>query len=425
MNKLLKLLLLLGKIIIFIIMSGIGIYACYVSTGASLTVILKSFSGNTRVVLMNSVITIQVAMFFSNLSKNAVLKYRPQHYRFISRVGAMTFIVSVVSSIGFFVTSNIDAKTFKDNIYTVQQLYNLIPLFDILPFYNWIVKNTTNIIYIFLICVILDKISITFPLIGFDIMAGINFTDKQKLEPSLIDKILVIIFHKPMKWINDKYNMITCNFKTGHNDKILVTNCNQNPITNSLQKNSVIKNLSQTDYNNNNLVTSPFFNNLVTNGNQNPITNPLQLVTKNPSRPPIDLTKSKTDYSWSRDQHTNKNVTKNEKNLSQVDYNIKDLVTNSLPQKLVTKNSSQTDYSKLINTIDDYIIINYVKGDKIKVAQVKEIFGIKKSSRIWSNEIIHKLRSAKINPDNNRLYRVEVKEDKEAKNKSKNTKTTN
>ena len=85
---------------------------------------------------------------------------------------------------------------------SVKEIFNIIPYVNNLAFYDWMVNVTTNLIFTWSVCVLLDVMAIKLPPVGFDLLAGIK---NKRRQHSLIGMLTAIIIYKPKKLIENKY----------------------------------------------------------------------------------------------------------------------------------------------------------------------------------------------------------------------------
>lgn len=188
----------------------LGLLSGVFSTYATIIPISLSFKGLTKSIMIGIFIIVQISVFFLAMTKNYIAKETPQHFLLINRIANMLMLVSIISTITFFNMSKSNIAGHKESII---DLYKIIPFLDVLPFYNWIISITVNVVFVWSVCIILDVLAIKMPLIGFDIMMGI----KEKINhATTLSKIFTILSYKPKAWINDKYNSLG-----------LEENCNQ------------------------------------------------------------------------------------------------------------------------------------------------------------------------------------------------------
>ena len=86
---------------------------------------------------------------------------------------------------------------------------------------------------------------------------------------------------------------------------------------------------------------------------------------------------------------------------------------NVSPKKTNENQELENEKLTLNEKIDEYIILNYVSGQKINVSQLKKEFGFKAQDRNWADKIRPHLKTCFIDPKNNRLTRTSIdKKDK-------------
>ena len=85
---------------------------------------------------------------------------------------------------------------------SVKEIFNIILYVNNLAFYDWMVNVTTNLIFTWSVCVLLDVMAIKLPPVGFDLLAGIK---NKKRQHSLIGMLAAIIIYKPKTLIESKY----------------------------------------------------------------------------------------------------------------------------------------------------------------------------------------------------------------------------
>lgn len=195
MNKLIK--FLIGMFLILI-----GIFSALFSTYATIVPISMSFKNYTKLIMIGIFVIIQISVFFLAMTKNYIARETPQHYILINRITNILMFVSIVSTITFF---SMNSQTVLDHEKSISELYRIIPGLKLLPFYNWILDISVNIIFIWSVCIILDVLAIKSPLIGFDIMFGIKY---KRNYTTIFSMIFVILTHKPKILIESKYKSL-------------------------------------------------------------------------------------------------------------------------------------------------------------------------------------------------------------------------
>lgn len=205
LNKLFR-----GLIGLFLIL--LGLCSAIFSTYATIIPISLSFKDIAKIVIIGIFIIVQVSVFFLTMTKNYIAKETPQHYLLINRISNMLMLVSIVSTITFFNMSKHSIEGHKESIIDI---YRIIPGLNILPFYNWIIDITINIVFIWSVCIILDVLAIKMPLIGFDIMMGIK---EKRSYTTMLSMIIAILTHKPKTFIENKYSEI---LENNQNKKVI------------------------------------------------------------------------------------------------------------------------------------------------------------------------------------------------------------
>lgn len=195
MNKLIK--FLIGMFLILI-----GIFSALFSTYATIVPISMSFKNYTKLIMIGIFVIIQISVFFLAMTKNYIARETPQHYILINRIANILMFVSIVSTITFF---SMNSQTVSEHEKSISELYRIIPGLKLLPFYNWILDISVNIIFIWSICIILDVLAIKSPLIGFDIMFGIKY---KRNYTTIFSMIFAILTHKPKILIESKYKSL-------------------------------------------------------------------------------------------------------------------------------------------------------------------------------------------------------------------------
>ena len=177
----------------------LGIACGIVSTYATINPIQKAFTGDVRYIMIGLFIIVQISVFFLAMMKHYIEREAPQHYLLVSRISNLLMIVSIVSTITFF---NMNKHIVNAHSESVKELFNVIPYVKNLAFYDWLVNVTTNMIFTWSVCVLLDVMAIKLPPVGFDLLAGIKHKRKQH---SLIGMLVAIIVYKPKTIIETRY----------------------------------------------------------------------------------------------------------------------------------------------------------------------------------------------------------------------------
>ena len=149
----------------------LGVACGIVSTYATINPIQKAFTGDVRYIMIGLFIIVQISVFFLAMMKHYIEREAPQHYLLVSRISNLLMVVSIVSTITFF---NMNKHIVKEHSETIKEIFNVIPYAADLAFYNWMVNITTNIIFTWSVCVLLDVMAIKLPPVGFDLLAGIK-----------------------------------------------------------------------------------------------------------------------------------------------------------------------------------------------------------------------------------------------------------
>ena len=195
MNKLIK--FLIGMFLIFL-----GIFSALFSTYATIIPISMSFKNYTKLIMIGIFVIIQISVFFLAMTKNYIARETPQHYILINRIANSLMVVSIISTITFF---SMNSQTVLEHQKSISELYRIIPGLKLLPFYNWILDISVNIIFIWSVCIILDVLAIKSPLIGFDIIFGIKY---KRNYTTIFSMIFAILTHKPKILIESKYKSL-------------------------------------------------------------------------------------------------------------------------------------------------------------------------------------------------------------------------
>jgi hypothetical protein len=177
----------------------LGIACGIVSTYATINPIQKAFTGDVRYIMIVLFVIVQISVFFLAMMKHYIEREAPQHYLLVSRISNLLMIVSIVSTITFF---NMNKHIVKAHSDSIKEIFNIIPYVNKLGFYNWMVNITTNIIFTWSVCVLLDVMAIKLPPVGFDLLAGIK---NKRRQYSLIGMLAAIIIYKPKTMIENKY----------------------------------------------------------------------------------------------------------------------------------------------------------------------------------------------------------------------------
>lgn len=178
----------------------LGLFSAISSTYATIIPLIMSFEGITKSIMMWIFIIVQISVFFLAMIKNYIARETPQHYTLINRIANFLMLVSIFSTITFF---GINRTTVLEHQKSIKDIYNIVPFLKVLPCYDWIIGITVNIIFIWSVCIILDVLAIKMPLIGFDIIMSIK--EKRKID-TLTSKLIKIVTHRPIAWVNEKYN---------------------------------------------------------------------------------------------------------------------------------------------------------------------------------------------------------------------------
>lgn len=177
----------------------LGIACGIVSTYATINPIQKAFTGDVRYIMIGLFIIVQISVFFLAMMKHYIEREAPQHYLLVSRISNLLMIVSIVSTITFF---NMNKHIVKAHSDSIKEIFNIIPYVNNLVFYDWMVNVTTNLIFTWSVCVLLDVMAIKLPPVGFDLLAGIK---NKRRQHSLIGMLTAIIIYKPKTLIESKY----------------------------------------------------------------------------------------------------------------------------------------------------------------------------------------------------------------------------
>jgi len=177
----------------------LGIACCVVSTYATINPISMSFKGQVKYIMVALFVIVQISVFFLAMTKHHIEREAPQHYLLVSRISNLLMIVSIVSTITFF---NMNKHIVNAHSESVKELFNIIPYVKNLAFYDWLVNVTTNMIFTWSVCVLLDVMAIKLPPVGFDLLASIKHKRRQH---SLLGMILAILMYKPKTLIESKY----------------------------------------------------------------------------------------------------------------------------------------------------------------------------------------------------------------------------
>ena len=177
----------------------LGIACGVVSTYATINPIQKAFTGDVRYIMIGLFIIVQISVFFLAMMKHYIEKEAPQHYLLVSRISNLLMVVSIVSTITFF---NMNKHIVKAHSDSVKEIFNIIPYVNNLAFYDWMVNVTTNLIFTWSVCVLLDVMAIKLPPVGFDLLAGIK---NKRRQHSFIGMLAAIIIYKPKTLIESKY----------------------------------------------------------------------------------------------------------------------------------------------------------------------------------------------------------------------------
>lgn len=192
----------LFRFLIGCILIALGVCSAIFSTYATIIPITMSFRSVTQTIMIGIFIIVQISVFFLAMTKNYIAKETPQHYLLINRIANILLIVSIVSTITFFTINKHNVAGHKDSII---DLYKVIPFMERLPFYDWVLGITINFVFIWAICIILDLLAIKMPIIGFDVIMGIQ---EKQVYNTLISKLIAIVTYKPKMWIETKYNSL-------------------------------------------------------------------------------------------------------------------------------------------------------------------------------------------------------------------------
>lgn len=195
MNKFIK--FLIGMFLILL-----GIFSALFSTYATIIPISMSFKDYTKLIMIGIFVIIQISVFFLAMTKNYIARETPQHYILINRIANTLMFVSIVSTITFF---SMNSQTVLEHKKSISELYRIIPGLKLLPFYDWILDISVNIIFIWSVCIILDVLAIKSPLIGFDIMFGIKY---KRNYTTTLSMIFAILTHRPKIIIESKYKSL-------------------------------------------------------------------------------------------------------------------------------------------------------------------------------------------------------------------------
>lgn len=177
----------------------LGVACGIVSTYATINPIQKAFTGDVRYIMICLFIIVQISVFFLAMMKHYIEREAPQHYLLVSRISNLLMIVSIVSTITFF---NMNKHIVKEHSESIKEIFNIIPGISNLAFYDWLINTTTNIIFTWSVCVLLDVMAIKLPPVGFDLLAGIK---NKRRHHSLIGMLAAIIIHKPKTIIETRY----------------------------------------------------------------------------------------------------------------------------------------------------------------------------------------------------------------------------
>lgn len=177
----------------------LGVACGIVSTYATINPIQKAFTGDVRYIMIGLFIIVQISVFFLAMMKHYIEREAPQHYLLVSRISNLLMIVSIVSTITFF---NMNKHIVKEHSESIKEIFNIIPYVNNLAFYDWMVNVTTNIIFTWSVCVLLDVMAIKLPPVGFDLLAGIK---NKRRQHSLIGMLAAIIIYKPKTIIETRY----------------------------------------------------------------------------------------------------------------------------------------------------------------------------------------------------------------------------
>jgi hypothetical protein len=253
--------------------------------------------------------------------------------------------------------------------------------------------------------------SMFFPSVGSDLISGISTRKKIEIQDkTYLMKIFELLTYKPKKYIDnkckeygiiedqDRTNLIQDKFNSGQNKNVLKISGHENS--------GQIQNKFRTGYNKNEDMKAQdkepnkkINNNVL--GHEN--SGQGQTKTKKVSTPVI--TASPQNPENVLEQKT-QDTRQTEDKINIKEFKTQDIKTqdkNSGQNKIQDKNSGHEDK---IKNIDEYIILNYKSGDKIKVKELREKFNIK-NDREWKDKIIHNLESAFVNK-NKRLERKHI-----------------
>jgi len=197
----------LFKIMVGLFLILLGIFSAVFSTYATLVPIVMSFTDYIRIIMIGIFVIIQISVFFLSMTKNYIAREAPQHYVLINRLANILMFVSIISTMTFF-TNN--AQTVLEHEKALSEIYRVIPGLKILPFYDWILDISVNVIFIWSVCIILDILAIKSPLIGFDIMFGIK---EKHHQITITSMIFAILTYKPKLFIETKYNELGFNLE--------------------------------------------------------------------------------------------------------------------------------------------------------------------------------------------------------------------
>lgn len=193
----------LAKVFLGLFFTILGFMACLFSTYATIIPITMNFKGSKQLILVGIFIIIQITVFILAMTKNYIGKNTPQHYILVSRIVDFLMVVSIISTITFF---SMDSKVTIEHSKSIAEIYRIVPFLNNFPCYKWILDMTTNIIFIWAICIILDMLSVKMPLIGFDLVFGFQHKTEHV---TMFKMIFSIITYKPKMIIQHKYNMLT------------------------------------------------------------------------------------------------------------------------------------------------------------------------------------------------------------------------
>lgn len=384
----------------------IAVLSTVVSTGLSIMYFSQLTTNETlSIVVVLFIILLQGMVLFGSISKGTIYKTTPQHYYTLIWFTRICFLISVLSTISFF--NQFDKS---DRTQVIQDLLYAIPFLN-LSNNEWLVSNLTNMTLIWLSCIVIDLMSMFFPSVGSDLISGISTRKKIEIQDkTYLMKIFELLTYKPKKYIDnkckeygiiedqDRTNLIQDKFNSGQNKNVLKISGHENS--------GQIQNKFRTGYNKNEDMKAQdkepnkkINNNVL--GHEN--SGQGQTKTKKVSTPVI--TASPQNPENVLEQKT-QDTRQTEDKINIKEFKTQDIKTqdkNSGQNKIQDKNSGHEDK---IKNIDEYIILNYKSGDKIKVKELREKFNIK-NDREWKDKIIHNLESAFVNK-NKRLERKHI-----------------